>query len=64
VALVSLEDLWLETNPQNIPGTGSEMPNWQRKMRYTYEQFSRMRSVLTRLERIDSLRGKGETVDG
>jgi len=58
VALVTLEDLWLETNPQNIPGTGSEMPNWQRKMRYTYEQFSRMPGVLTCLQRVNSLHKK------
>jgi 4-alpha-glucanotransferase len=64
VALVSLEDLWLETKPQNVPGTASEMPNWQKKMRYPYEHFSRMRSVLTCLERVDALRTKGEPTDG
>ncbi|RMH43396.1 MAG: 4-alpha-glucanotransferase [Deltaproteobacteria bacterium] len=30
--LVSLEDLWGETRPQNVPGTGRERPNWRRKM--------------------------------
>lgn len=63
VALVSLEDLWLEERPQNVPATASEMPNWQRKLRYDYEEFSRMRSVLTCLERVDSLRRKGEYAD-
>ena len=30
--LVNLEDLWGETRPQNLPGTGAERSNWQRKM--------------------------------
>lgn len=31
--LVNLEDLWLETEPQNVPGTVGE-ENWSRKCRY------------------------------
>ncbi|MEZ4328829.1 MAG: 1,4-alpha-glucan branching protein GlgB [Polyangiales bacterium] len=27
--LVTLEDLWFETRPQNVPGTGPEAPNWR-----------------------------------
>jgi 4-alpha-glucanotransferase len=30
VLLVSLEDAWLETRPQNVPGTAFERPNWRR----------------------------------
>jgi 4-alpha-glucanotransferase len=30
---VNLEDLWLEEEPQNVPGT-VERPNWRRKLRY------------------------------
>jgi 4-alpha-glucanotransferase len=30
--LVTLEDLWLEERPQNVPGTSSERPNWQRRL--------------------------------
>ncbi|HEX2167036.1 MAG TPA: 4-alpha-glucanotransferase [Longimicrobiales bacterium] len=29
--LVTLEDLWLEDRPQNVPGTSDERPNWQRR---------------------------------
>ncbi|MGI5939807.1 MAG: 4-alpha-glucanotransferase [Thermoleophilia bacterium] len=29
--LINLEDLLLETRPQNLPGTGPERPNWRRK---------------------------------
>ena len=37
--LVNLEDLWLETQPQNIPGTSEECPNWRNKARYSFEGF-------------------------
>jgi 4-alpha-glucanotransferase len=29
--LVTLEDLWLEPEPQNVPGTSDERPNWRRR---------------------------------
>ncbi len=38
MAIVSLEDLWLEEAPQNVPGTSWERPNWRRRMRLTLEQ--------------------------
>ncbi|MBN1630761.1 MAG: 4-alpha-glucanotransferase [Thermoleophilia bacterium] len=31
LVIVGLDDLLLETKPQNIPGTGPEMGNWRRK---------------------------------
>jgi len=37
--LVNLEDLWLETEPQNIPGTGHERPNWRRKAARSLEEM-------------------------
>lgn len=30
VVLVTVEDLWLEPAPQNVPGTSEERPNWRR----------------------------------
>ncbi len=33
LVLVNLEDLLFETQPQNLPGTGAERPNWRRKLR-------------------------------
>jgi len=39
IVLINLEDLWLETRPQNVPGTSSERPNWRRKARFTLEQI-------------------------
>jgi 4-alpha-glucanotransferase len=32
VMLVTLEDLWLERKPQNVPGTYRERPNWLRPL--------------------------------
>ena len=40
MVLVNLEDLWGETESQNVPGTHLERPNWQRKARYSLEEFS------------------------
>jgi 4-alpha-glucanotransferase len=37
--LVNLEDLWEEENPQNVPGTSTERPNWRRKARLTIEEM-------------------------
>ena len=36
---VTLEDLWLETERQNIPGTTDEHPNWRRPLRYSLEEI-------------------------
>lgn len=38
--LVNLEDLWQETEPQNVPGTWKEYPNWQKKFRYSLEEWA------------------------
>jgi 4-alpha-glucanotransferase len=37
LVLVNLEDLLLETRPQNLPGTGSHQQNWRRKMSVSLE---------------------------
>lgn len=31
IVLATLEDLWLEERPQNVPGTSDERPNWRRR---------------------------------
>ena len=54
IALVNLEDLWLETKPQNIPGSGERRPNWRRKTRFSFEQFSTNKKVLGLLKRVQS----------
>jgi 4-alpha-glucanotransferase len=51
VFLVNLEDLWLEAEPQNVPGVVEGYPNWQRKARYDFDTFSKMPEVAELLER-------------
>jgi 4-alpha-glucanotransferase len=58
VVLVNLEDLWLETQPQNVPGTGSELPNWRRKAAVTLDQLQRRDDILAVLRTVASLRRK------
>jgi 4-alpha-glucanotransferase len=41
LVLINLEDLWLETRPQNVPGTSTERPNWRRKARVSLEKLLR-----------------------
>jgi 4-alpha-glucanotransferase len=56
LVLVNLEDLWLETQSQNVPGTDDRNLNWRRKARYTLEEFCRMPEVRDTLKEIDRLR--------
>ena len=56
MVLVNLEDLWLETAPQNVPGTNLERPNWQRKARHSLEEFRTMAGVANVLRSIRRLR--------
>jgi 4-alpha-glucanotransferase len=56
VVLVNLEDLWLETEPQNTPNTVDERPNWKRKTRYRLEQILQMPEALELLRRVRDLR--------
>lgn len=53
---VNLEDLWQETEPQNVPGTHDERPNWRRKARFSFEEFSTRADVVEPLKRVDELR--------
>ncbi len=39
LVLINLEDLWAEENPQNVPGTSTERPNWRRKARFSIEEI-------------------------
>lgn len=59
IALAGLEDLWLEPQPQNVPGTGPETrPNWQRRFRYPFPDVLRRTEVSTRLQRIGATRAR------
>ncbi len=64
IVLVNLEDLWLETEPQNVPTAREERPNWRRKARYRLEDLQRMPPVIDTLSEINRLRKKQETTKG
>jgi 4-alpha-glucanotransferase len=59
VVLIGLEDLWLETQPQNVPGTAEEHPNWRRKAAFVLEAFCQMPQVLDTLREMNRRRGRG-----
>jgi len=54
--LLNLEDLWLETEPQNVPGTWQERPNWQRNARYRIAQIRAMPELVDLLKTIGDIR--------
>ncbi|HET9476189.1 MAG TPA: hypothetical protein VFP63_01735, partial [Dehalococcoidia bacterium] len=58
--LVNLEDLWLETGRQNIPGTaGDQHPNWRRKAARTLEEIEGDAEVSATLRSVHLARTAG-----
>lgn len=55
--VVTLEDLWGEDRPQNVPGTGPEVPNWRRQMTRTLDEVAADPAVAARLDALRSARG-------
>jgi 4-alpha-glucanotransferase len=47
--VANMEDLWDEDQPQNIPGTFREYPNWRKKFRCANETWLQQDSTLRRL---------------
>ncbi len=60
MVLVNLEDLWLETQPQNVPTTKDEYPNWRRKARYSFERLCQLPQVVDTLLTVNELRKRGK----
>jgi len=56
LVLINLEDLWLETEAQNMPGTRDECPNWRRKSQYRLATLRRLPQVVDVLREVDRLR--------
>jgi 4-alpha-glucanotransferase len=56
VVLLNLEDAWLETQPQNVPGTTRERVNWQRKARFPIESWDRLTAMRQILDIINASR--------
>lgn len=56
LVIVNIEDLWGETEPQNIPGTETDRPNWRRKARWRFEDFRSLPPVTETLSELDRIR--------
>jgi 4-alpha-glucanotransferase len=62
MVLVNLEDLWLETRPQNIPSTTDDVyPNWRNKARYRLDELCQMPQVVAILRMVDRIRKRGKS---
>jgi 4-alpha-glucanotransferase len=64
IVMASLGDLLLESDPQNVPGTGPERLNWRRRYPWTLDELQHRPEVAATLERIDRVRrqwGASET---
>lgn len=59
IVLLNLEDIWLETEPQNVPGTSSERPNWRRRLRYTLKEIKENAGVREAIELVERARRQG-----
>jgi 4-alpha-glucanotransferase len=59
---VSLEDLWLETRPQNVPGTGAEAGNWTRRAARTLPEVAEDPEVDLVLDGLEAARRTAETL--
>jgi 4-alpha-glucanotransferase len=55
VTLVNLEDLWQETQAQNIPSTKDECANWRNKAAHSLEQFQDLPEVVETLREVNRL---------
>ena len=56
VVLASLDDLWLEERPQNVPGTHRERPNWRRRFARTLDEAFDDPQIVAVLDRLDRAR--------
>jgi 4-alpha-glucanotransferase len=56
VVLANLEDLWQAKDPQNVPGTSTERPNWQRKAAHSLEELEHVPGL------VETLRGLDQTL--
>jgi len=56
--LINVEDLWLETQQQNIPGTRNSYPNWKKRAKYSIDEFRNMPDIADTLRIVNRLRKK------
>ncbi len=57
--LATLEDIWQTREPQNVPGTWREKPNWRRRAMYALEELDRVPGLCDTLLALDqALKGQ------
>jgi 4-alpha-glucanotransferase len=56
MVVVNVEDLWLEDEPQNVPGTTTQYHNWSRTARYRLEEMAELPSIGRALRAVDATR--------
>ncbi|MEM3427109.1 MAG: 4-alpha-glucanotransferase [Nitrososphaerales archaeon] len=56
ILLVNLEDLWLEEEAHNIPGTGVEAGNWRKRAKFSIEQFTNDKDIAKLLNLLSEYR--------
>ncbi len=56
--MVNVEDLWLETGQQNVPGVGSAYPSWRQRTALTLEQMWRDPRLERALELLRTAMGR------
>ncbi len=64
LVIVNLEDLWVETDPHNVPGTTSEHTNFARRFALSLAEIEADGDLLAVLERLDTARKEGSTTGG
>jgi 4-alpha-glucanotransferase len=58
VVIATLEDLWAERKPQNLPGTGANCGNFTRRMTRPLETIAGDEHLLRPLRRLDAARAE------
>ena len=63
IVLANAEDLWLEVEAQNLPGTHREHPNWRRKLARKVEELTGDPELAARLRQFEIWRRQGRRND-
>lgn len=58
MVLVNLEDLWLENEPQNVPGVPDR--SWRRRLRLSLQEMQSDDTVMRLLQTVDAARRKND----
>jgi len=64
IVVATLEDLWAEKDPQNIPGTTVEHENFARRLPYSIDEIAADRRLIEPLVRLDRARRSGRARPG